>query len=483
MITNLDLRPVTLIIGWLLLVLSAGMILPMGVDAYLGNPDWEVFAIACALGLFFGGALVLTSRGGTITLSLRQAFLLTNVTWVVLPAFAALPLWLAGLTYTDAFFEAMSGITTTGATVMAGLDFAPPGILLWRSVLQWLGGLGIIIMALTVLPMLRVGGMQMFKVEAFEAQEKIMPRATQLATSLVGLYLLLTAAWCAMLWFAGMSFFDSVAHAMTTIATGGYSTRDASVGAFDNAWVDAIITAGMMVGGIPFLLLLQALRGETGRLFRDTQVHWYVGTLVVASLGVAAWLWLRDGFEPGAALRYASFNVTSVMTGTGYATADFNAWSGFPIAALFCLMFVGGCAGSTTCAIKIFRFQILYETARVQIKRLLQPHGVFIPYFNHRPVQAGVPEAVMGFFFLYLLSCAFLTMALGLLGLDLVTALSGAVTAISNVGPGLGSTIGPAGNFAPLPDAAKWLLAFGMLLGRLELYTVLVLLLPRFWRD
>lgn len=483
MISSLDFRPVTLVIGWLLLILSAGMILPLIVDAYVGNPDWQVFGVSCGLGLFFGGALVLTSRGGAMALNLRQAFLLTNATWIALPAFAALPLWLAGLSYTDAFFEAMSGITTTGATVMVGLDFAPPGLLLWRSVLQWLGGLGIIIMALTILPMLRVGGMQMFRVEAFEAQEKILPRATQLAGALLILYLVLTGLCGLLLWFAGMSGFDALAHAMTTIATGGYSTRDASVGGFDNAWVDVIITGGMIVGGIPFLLLLQTLRGSGRTLWTDTQVHWYLGTLAAAILSVAAWLWLVDAYDPLQALRYSAFNVTSVMTGTGYATADFNAWTGFPIAALFCLMFVGGCAGSTTCAIKIFRFQILYETARVQIKRLLQPHGVFIPYFNHRPIQAGVPEAVMGFFFLYLLSSAFLTMALGLMGLDLVTALTGAVTAISNVGPGLGATIGPAGNFAPLPDAAKWLLAFGMLLGRLELYTVLVLLIPRFWRD
>lgn len=483
MVTSLDFRPVTLVIGWLLLILSGGMLLPMVVDAYLRNPDWEVFAVSGGLGLFFGAALVLTSRGAPVGINLRQAFLLTNASWIVLPAFAALPLWLAGLSYTDAFFEAMSGITTTGATVMVGLDMAPPGILLWRSVLQWLGGLGIIIMALTILPLLRVGGMQMFRVEAFEAQEKVLPRATQLAGALLGLYIALTFGCGLALWFAGLSGFDAVAHAMTTIATGGYSTRDASVGAFDNAWVDAIITGGMIVGGIPFLLLLQTVRGNGRSLLSDTQVHWYLGTLVVSIAAVAAWLWLFDAFDPFQALRYAAFNVTSVMTGTGYATADFNAWTGFPVAALFCLMFVGGCAGSTTCAIKIFRFQILYETARVQIKRLLQPHGVFIPYFNHRPIQAGVPEAVMGFFFLYLLSCAFLTMALALLGLDLVTALSGAVTAISNVGPGLGSTIGPAGNFAPLPDAAKWLLAFGMLLGRLELYTVLVLLIPQFWRD
>ena len=480
----IDLRPVLLVIGFLLTILSVGMLVPAMVDLMMSNADWQAFAWSGGLGVFLGLVLVFSNASGRVTINVRQAFLLVVATWVVLPAFAAVPFTLAdpGLSYTDAFFEAMSGVTTTGATVMVGLDTQPPGILLWRAILQWLGGLGIIVMALTVLPMLKVGGMQMFKVEAFETQEKIYSRATQLATALTVVYGGLTLIWMFMLWAAGMTFLDALAHSMTTIATGGYSTRDASVGYYNSGLIDAIITVGMAAGGVPFLLFLQALRGRPMRLWQDSQVRWYISILGGFTVVVAWWLWQMRGFDALQALRYSSFNVVSVMTGTGYATTDYNGWGGFPVAALFLLMFVGGCAGSTSCGIKVFRFQILYEAAKIQLGRLLQPHAVFIPYFNGRPIQAGVSEAVMGFFFLYLLTVALLTMALGLLGLDLVTALSGAATAVSNVGPGLGPIIGPAGNFSTLPDMAKWLLALGMLLGRLEIYTVLVLLVPRFWK-
>jgi trk system potassium uptake protein TrkH len=280
---------------------------------------------------------------------------------------------------------------------------------------------------------------------------------------------------------------DATVHAMTTIATGGYSTRDASVGHFRSLEVDWIITAGMIVGSIPFLLYFQAMRGRPGLLFRDTQVQWFLGTALAGVLAVAWWLWRDAGMAEAEALRYAAFNTVSVMTGTGYATADYWQWGGLvggaPVAVLFCLMFVGGCAGSTSCGIKVFRFQILAAMASIQLRRLLQPNGVFIPTYNKKPIQEGVSEAVMAFFFMYALSVAFLAMLLGMTGLDYVTALSGAATAISNVGPGLGDIIGPAGNFSTLPDVAKWLLSAGMLLGRLELFTVLVLFLPRFWRD
>lgn len=481
----IDLRPVLLVIGLLLTILSGGMLIPAIIDLTMNNADWQAFAWSGALGIFLGLTLVFSNASGRVTMNVRQAFLLTVATWVVLPAFAAVPFTFSepGLSFTDAYFEAMSGVTTTGSTVMVGLDHQPPGLLMWRAILQWLGGLGIIVMALTVLPMLKVGGMQMFKVEAFEAQEKIYSRATQIAAALTFVYGGLTVLCAALLWAVGMPFLEAVAHAMATIATGGYSTRDASVGHFDSAVIDAIITVGMVAGGIPFLLFLQALRGRPRQLWRDSQVRWYLGVLAAFTVLVAWWLWQMRGFDPLQALRYSSFNVVSVMTGTGFATGDFNGWGGFPVAAMFLLMFVGGCAGSTSCGIKVFRFQILYETAKMQLGRLLQPHAVIIPYFNGRPVQAGVPEAVMGFFFLYALTVGLVTLGLGLLGLDIVTALSGAATAVSNVGPGLGPVIGPAGNFATLPDAAKWLLSLAMLLGRLEIYTVLVLLVPRFWKD
>jgi trk system potassium uptake protein TrkH len=480
----LDPRPVALIIGVLLCILAVGMVIPATVDAIVGNRDWTVFAAAAVTTFFVGLALVLTCRTDVVRLTIRQAFLLTTLIWIVLPAFAALPFAFSelSLSYTDAFFEAMSGITTTGSTVIVGLDVSPPGLLLWRGILQWLGGIGIIIMALTILPMLRVGGMQMFKVEAFEAQEKILPRATSLASALTVVYVLLTAIWAVLLWMAGMTNLEAVIHAMTTIATGGYSTADASVGHFQSWRIDLIITLGMVVGGVPFLLLIQAVRGKPFSLLRDTQVRWYLITMGAGIVAVALWLSIEMDMSLGASLRYASFNVASVMTGTGFATIDYWQWSGVAVGVLFCLMFVGGCAGSTSCGIKIFRFQILGATARIQLLRLLQPHGVFIPYYNKRPIEDGVAESVMAFFFLYGMSVGLLTLALGALGLDFVTALSGAATAISNVGPGLGEIIGPAGNFSTLPDAAKWLLSLGMLLGRLELFTVLVLLMPRFWK-
>ena len=480
----IDFRPVFLVIGLLLVILSGGMVIPSVIDLIAGNPDWAAFAIASGFTAFVGAAMVMTARTGAVTLTLRQAFLLTTLSWIVLPIFASLPFMISDLhlSFTDAFFEAMSGITTTGATVITELDNAPPGVLLWRGILQWLGGLGIIIMALTVLPMLKVGGMQMFKVEGFEAQEKILPRATQLAGALLIVFIGLTVIWALMYWIAGMNVLDATVHAMTTIATGGYSSHNSSVGYFDSAAIDWIATTGMIVGGIPFLLYVQILRGRPAALWQDSQVQWFVGAVCVFVFTVTVYLSLSGTYPVLSAFRYAAFNTVSVMTGTGYATTDFGQWGGFVIVILFMLMFVGGCAGSTTCGIKVFRFQILFQVARVQIRQLLQPHGVFIPYFGGRPVDNTVATSVMGFFYLYALTVCLLAIALAALGLDFVTAMSGAASAVSNVGPGLGPIIGPAGTYAPLPDTAKWLLSAGMLLGRLELFTVLVLILPGFWR-
>ena len=481
----IDFRPVFLVIGILLVILSSGMVIPSVVDLIVGNPDWAAFAVSAGFTLFVGAAMFMAARTGSVTLTLRQAFLLTTLVWIVLPTFASLPFMISDLrlSFTDAFFEAMSGITTTGATVITGLDGAPPGLLLWRSILQWLGGLGIIIMALTVLPMLKVGGMQMFKVEGFDAQEKVLPRATQLASALVIVFIGLTVLWALFYWLAGMNGLDAIVHAMTTIATGGYSSHDASMGYFDSVIIDWIATIGMVVGGIPFLLYVQAVRGRPSALWQDAQVQWFIGATVLFVLVVTVYLAASDTYGIAASLRYAAFNTISMMTGTGYATTDFSLWGGFVIVILFMLMFVGGCAGSTTCGIKVFRFQVLFEVARVQLRQLLQPHGVFIPYFNKRPIDETITASVMGFFYLYALTVCLLAIALAAFGLDFVTAMSGAASAVSNVGPGLGPIIGPSGTFAPLPDATKWLLAFGMLLGRLELFTVFVLLLPSFWRS
>ncbi len=454
----IDFRPIAFVLGILLAILALAMLIPASVDAAIGHPDWQVFTAAAGVTLFIGGALVLTSRSGWSAFTLRQGFIMTNLAWLVTATFGALPFAFSELelSYTDAFFESMSGVTTTGSTVITGLDAAPPGILLWRAILQWLGGIGIIVMAVAVLPILQVGGMQLFRVEAFET-DKVAPRAAQIAGSISIVYVFLTGVAWIVLWALGMSSFEAVAHAMTSIATGGFSTSDGSLGHFNSAAIDWSVSLFMILGSLPFVLYLRAARGNLLLILRDSQVRVLLGILAVAISLTCLWLWQKDIMDLGGALRYATFNVISVMTGTGYATADFGQWGGFVLTIMFLLMFIGGCAGSTTCGIKIFRFQVLYATAKVQLSRLMHPNGVFVPYYNKRPIPETVAASVMGFFFLFITSFALLAVALDI--------------------------IGPAGTFAPLPDEAKWCLSAGMLLGRLELFTVLVLLVPDFWRS
>jgi trk system potassium uptake protein TrkH len=480
----IDFRPIFLILGLLLSTLAVMMIIPAIADIVAGNPDWQVFAVAAGVTLFIGISLSLTSYAGGASLSVRQAFILTTLSWIVLTTFAALPFAFSqlNLSFTDAFFEAMSGITTTGSTIIVSLDTAPPGLLLWRSLLQWLGGIGIIVMALAVMPLLRVGGMQLFRMESSDLSEKALPRAAQVAAAITAIYVILTIIWAALLWLAGMSGFDAVSHAMTTIATGGFSNYDASVGHFDSVAIDIIVTVGMVIGSLPFLLYLMVLQGKPSNLFHDSQVQLFLTLLGTIILLVAGWLWLENGEEPWQALRLAAFNVASILTGTGYVTAGFDKWGSFAIPIFFFIMFVGGCAGSTTCGIKIFRFQILYAAARMQFYNLAQPHGVYIPYYNRRPIPEEVISSVMSFFFVFFATYIGLAIILGLLGLDFLTSVSAAASAISNVGPGLGPIVGPEGNYANLPTTAKWVLSMGMLLGRLELFTVMVLFTRSFWR-
>ncbi len=480
----IDLRPVLFICGILLVTLAIMMVVPAVADAAAGNDDWQVFALSAALTMFLAGALILTNRTERYRLSVRQAFVFTTLSWLIVAAFAALPFAFArlGLSYTDAFFEAMSGITTTGSTVIVGLDAAPPGILLWRSILQWLGGIGIIVVAIAILPMLQVGGMQLFRIESSDASEKVLPRTAQIAANIAFVYLGLSLLCALAYWAAGMTPFEAVTHAMTTIATGGFSTSDASLGHFRSAAVDWIAVVFMIVGALPFVLYVRAVRGRPGSLWRDGQVRWFVSIVAIGVAALALWQWSQGGEAPGKAIRYAAFNVVSIITGTGYSTADYDAWGGFALVAFFLFMFIGGCAGSTSCGIKIFRFQVLYASARVQSRRLIQPHGVFIPYYNRQPIPEQVASSVMGFFFLFVLCFVLLALGLGGLGLDFLTSVSGAAAAIANVGPGLGEVIGPASTFVGLPDAAKWMLSAGMLLGRLELFTVLMLFVPAFWR-
>ena len=479
----MNFRPVLFVLGILVLLLGLVMLIPAAIDFLAGDPTWKAFISSFLISIFVGGTLILANRGEIRSLNLRQAFLLTSTSWLVLAALAALPLSFAdlNLSYTDSFFEAMSGITTTGSTVIVGLDSAPHGLLMWRALLQWLGGIGIIVVAVAIFPDLRVGGMQLFRSESSDTLEKALPRSAQIALYIGLVYLVLTMICSLALYGAGMSLFESIAHAMTTIATGGFSTSDQSVGHFNSAVIDWIIVVFMVIGSMPFVLYLEILRRRIGLFIKDSQIRVFLGILVISVITVAVWQSF-DNSTASDTIRYSAFNVISIITGTGYSTADYGLWGSFPVAAFLVFIFIGGCAGSTSCGIKVFRYQVIFETARTHINNIWQPHTISVPRYNGRSIPDSVMNAVMTFVFVFLLIFCLLTAALTLMGLDFVTAISGAGAAIANVGPGLGQVIGPGGTYAPLPDAAKWVLSAGMLLGRLELFTVLVLFTPAFWR-
>ncbi len=476
-------RPVFFALGILLTILSLAMFIPALLDILDGNENWKAFVLAQLFTAFTGISLTLLTNQKTNNIRTREAFLLTSLSWVVIAAYGALPFTFSNLdfSYTDALFESMSGITTTGASIMTNLDEAPRGLLLWRSILNWLGGVGILVMALSVLPLLHVGGMQLFKTESLD-MDKVFPSAAQIAASIGIIYLVMTAACTSLYSFAGMSHFDALNHAMTTIATGGFSTHNASIGHFDNITIDYIAVTFMLLGSLPFMLYLRAVRGNIRPLLKDSQVRWFLSIVIISALAVTLYLIFKNNMDFKNALRYASFNTVSIITGTGFANTDYGIWGGFVVGLFFFLMCVGGCAGSTTCGIKIFRFQVLYEVSKVQISKILMPNAIFRPHYNGKLISADVQMSVMAFFFLFALSFAIVALLLHMTGLDFITAMSGAVTTISNVGPGLGDIIGPAGNFSTLPDTAKQIMTVAMLLGRLELFTFLVMLSPYFWQ-
>ena len=477
--------PIIYLIGMLLCILSLFMMIPAFVDWLYGNNDWPAFVGASLLTLFVGAILYLSNRDSTTEhLELRQAFLLTNSAWISIALFGSLPFLLSeiDMSFTDAIFESTSGITTTGATVINNLEATSHGILIWRALLQWLGGVGIIVMALAVLPMLSIGGMQLFKTESYETPDKVVPKAASFAAGISIVYITLTVVWALMLWFAGMPLFDSIAHAMTTLATGGYSTRSDSLAAFNSSSIEIIVIFGMIVGSLPFVHYLAITKKGLKNLFKDDQVKLFLTLIIFVVLIVSIYLNLND-IPFLEALRLASFNVISIITGTGFGTSDFNNWGGFPTTILLILMFIGGCAGSTTCGLRMARIQVLVANAKAQISKLIRPHAVVVSYYNQKPIPENVAESVMGFFFLYIISFAVIACLLGGLGLDLITAISGAASAIGNVGPGLGDIIGPSGTYQSIPELGKLFLCVGMILGRLEIFAILVMFSPLFWKN
>ncbi|HTH16610.1 MAG TPA: TrkH family potassium uptake protein [Magnetospirillum sp.] len=480
----IDFKPVIFINGILLLILAAAMGVPALVDSVSADPDWRVFALSGLTTGFIGFGMALGAwPERQRSLTTHQAFLLTGSAWFLVSAFAALPFIFSGvgLSVADGVFEATSGFTTTGSTVIAGLDHAPRGLLLWRALLNWLGGLAFMVMAVALMPSLRIGGMQLFKMESSDKSDKVKPRVAQVAGSISLVYLSFTTATTAALWLAGMDIFDAVCHAFSALSTGGFSTSDRSLAHWGPAaqWV---MVLAMLVGGAPLALFVSPWKRHAWPFLHDSQVRWYVNFVAFFASLLAFWQWAVNDMEPGDALTHATFNVVSIVTTSGFSSIDYNAWGGFAQVVFFILLFIGGCTGSTAGGVKIFRWEVLFKLAGVHLKRLLHPHGIFFVDFNQRRIPQPVLESVLGFVTVFFLTFAFFALGLTVAGMDLISALSGSAQALSNVGPGLGAVIGPAGNYKSVPEAAKWIMAFEMVLGRLELFSVIVLFTRSFWR-
>lgn len=471
-------------LGILQIILGISMLIPILTQIIYSELD-SSFIGAAIISIIFGVLFFLSNLNHDKKLNLQQAFLLTALSWLTIAIFGSLPFIFSNLelSITDSFFESMSGITTTGSTIILNLQEAPRSILLWRAMLQWLGGIGIIVMAITLMPIMNVGGMQLFKISSNDSSEKLLPKSKEVALRLIYVYLTLTT-FCALTYrIFGMSIFDSITHSMTTIATGGFSNYNESIGHFNSISIEISSMIFIILGSLPFIAYIKFLNGDKKIFFLDTQIKSFIKIIIFSVILLSLYMLFYTSNFSFINLRPIFFNVISILTGTGYVTGEFDVWGSFPLVFFLMLMFIGGCAGSTTCGIKIFRIQILYVFVVNQLKKIIYPKGIFLIKYDKNTIDDKFMASIISFIFLYLVIFFLLTALLTLSGLDFVTSISGAATSISNVGPGLGSTIGPSGNFANLPEFSKWILSFGMILGRLELFAILVLFLPSFWKD
>ena len=469
-------------LGILQIILGASMFVPIIVQFIYSEIDSSFFG-ASIVTIVFGALFFLANIDHDRKVNLQQAFLLTALSWLSVAVFGSLPFIFSSMemSITDAFFESMSGITTTGSTIISDLENAPKGILLWRAILQWLGGIGIIVMAITLMPIMNVGGMQLFKISSNDSSEKILPKSKEIALRLIYIYSALTAVCAISYWVFGMGKFDSLTHSMTTIATGGFSNYNQSIGYFNSIYIEISSMIFIILGSIPFIAYIKFLNGNKKIFTNDTQIKSFLKIIILSIIILSFYLVLTN--NENYSFRSIFFNTISILTGTGYVNAEFDSWGSFPITIFLALMFIGGCAGSTTCGVKIFRIQILYLFILNQLKKIIYPKGVFLIKYDQNSVDEKFIASIISFIFFYFVIFFILAALLSLTGLDFITALSGAATSISNVGPGLGPIIGPNGDFSSLPDISKWVLSVGMILGRLELFAILVLFLPSFWKN
>ena len=469
-------------LGILQIILGIFMLIPVIVQFFYKEIDSSFFG-ASIVTIIFGILFFLSNLDHDKKLNLQQAFLLTALSWLSIAVFGSIPFLLSSmnLSITDSFFESMSGITTTGSTIISNLETAPRSILFWRAILQWLGGIGIIVMAITLMPIMNVGGMQLFRISNNDSSEKILPKSKEIALRLIYIYSILTIL-CAIFYkLFGMNYFDSLTHSMTTIATGGFSNYNESIGYFNNAYIEIVSMTFIILGSLPFIAYIKFLNGDRQIFKSDSQIITFLKIILFSIIILSLYLSFTEIDKLN--LRSIFFNVISIISGTGYVNDQFDNWGSFTIVLFLSLMFIGGCAGSTTCGVKVFRFQILYLFIINQLKKMIYPKGIFVIKYAQNSINEKFIASIISFIFFYFLIFFGLSALLSLSGLDFITSISGAATSISNVGPGLGSTIGPNGNFATLPDISKWILTVGMILGRLELFAILVLFIPAFWRN
>ena len=476
-------KTVFFIIGVLQIILGIFMAIPIFSQFIFSEID-SSFITSSAITLVFGVLFVLSNLDYEKKINLKQAFLLTTLSWLTIAIFGSLPFYFSDLniSFTDSFFESMSGLTTTGSTIISNLELAPKSVLLWRALLQWLGGIGIIVMAITLMPIMNIGGMLLFKVLNTDSSEEILPSSKEISLKLILIYFVLTFL-CALAYkIFGMGYFDSLTHSMTTIATGGFSNYNESIGHFNNVKIEITAMLFIILGSLPFIAYIKFLNGNRKVFLNDSQIKTFIKLIIISILILFFYLFIKIEDFSLSDFRYISFNSISILTGTGYVTGKFDQWGSFSLFFFLILMFIGGCAGSTTCGVKIFRIQILYKFIINQLKKIIFPRGIFVIKYENNNVNDKFLASIISFIYLYILLFFLITALLSLSGLDFITSISGAATSISNVGPGLGSVIGSSGNFSTLPDFSKWILSAGMLLGRLELFAILVLFLPSFWK-
>ena len=471
-------------LGILQIILGISMMIPIIFQLIFQELD-SSFIGAGIITIVFGILFSLSNLDHQKKLNLQQAFLLTALSWVSIAVFGSLPFIFSELelSVTDAFFESMSGITTTGSTIITNLDNSPKSILVWRAILQWLGGIGIIVMAITLMPIMNVGGMQLFKITSNDASEKILPKSKQISQRLIIIYSILTLLCATFYKIFGMSYFDSLTHSMTTIATGGFSNYNQSIGYFQSASIEITAIIFIILGSIPFISYIKFLSGNKKIFISDSQIKSFLKIIILSIFIFSIYLIFKNESISIKIFRQVTFNVVSILTGTGYVTHEFDDWGSFPLIFFLILMFIGGCAGSTACGIKIFRIQILGIFLINQLKKIIYPRGIFVNKYDNNNVDDKFMSSIISFIYLYIIIFFMITALLSLSGLDFITSISGAATSISNVGPGLGGIIGPNGNFSLIPDISKWVLSLAMILGRLELFAILVLFLPSFWRN